>query len=240
LDDSLTELVPISSGSLDPCVTLVIVCAHRILREALRMLLGSADGLLVVGVADGPDDGLSEIRRASPDIAFFVGPQGISLVAEITDQEGRPGVVVLGLSELDDDAARWMPTGAAEYVSTRASFASAIRAIKLASSAATLSSASNAVSPRLVGQGSVAGMPDAHLTDRELEVLRLIERGRSNKEIGAQLSIEVATVKNHVHSVLTKLHVRRRGEASAWLRQQRSSSSPKDGSFDLLQLSLSQ
>jgi DNA-binding NarL/FixJ family response regulator len=60
--------------------------------------------------------------------------------------------------------------------------------------------------------------PRARLTSRELEIVHLIERGLSNKEIGRELCIEVATVKNHVHNVLEKLQVRRRTEAVARIR----------------------
>jgi DNA-binding NarL/FixJ family response regulator len=57
------------------------------------------------------------------------------------------------------------------------------------------------------------------LTQREKEILALVEQGFSNKEIGRSLRIGHATVKNHVHSILSKLQVRRRGEAAAWVRQ---------------------
>jgi DNA-binding NarL/FixJ family response regulator len=57
------------------------------------------------------------------------------------------------------------------------------------------------------------------LTQREKEILALVEQGFSNKEIGRFLRIGHATVKNHVHSILGKLQVRRRGEAAAWVRQ---------------------
>jgi two-component system, NarL family, nitrate/nitrite response regulator NarL len=60
---------------------------------------------------------------------------------------------------------------------------------------------------------------DEKLTARELDVLRLIEEGRSNKEIATALSIELPTVKNHVHRILEKLHVHRRSEAAARARR---------------------
>jgi two-component system, NarL family, nitrate/nitrite response regulator NarL len=64
----------------------------------------------------------------------------------------------------------------------------------------------------------LAGAETTHLTAREAEVLALIDRGLSNKEIAAQLSLSLTTVKNHVHRILEKLHVRRRGAAAARVR----------------------
>jgi DNA-binding NarL/FixJ family response regulator len=66
----------------------------------------------------------------------------------------------------------------------------------------------------------VHGARPAQLTPREIEIVRLIDEGLSNREIGRRLAIEVATVKNHVHHVLEKLQVHRRGEAAARLRPQ--------------------
>jgi two-component system nitrate/nitrite response regulator NarL len=69
------------------------------------------------------------------------------------------------------------------------------------------------------GLDASTGRPESSLTRRELEVVRLIDRGMSNKQIAVALQIEVATVKNHVHNLLEKLAVQRRGEAAACLRR---------------------
>jgi DNA-binding CsgD family transcriptional regulator len=66
-------------------------------------------------------------------------------------------------------------------------------------------------------RGPVAGHDV--LTQREREIVALVERGLSNKEIARSLRIGDATVKNHIHSILSKLQVRRRGEAAAWSRR---------------------
>jgi DNA-binding NarL/FixJ family response regulator len=68
----------------------------------------------------------------------------------------------------------------------------------------------------------------ARLSPRQVQVLRLIEQGLSNKEIGANLSIEVATVKNHVHSILHKLNLHRRIEVVAWSKDLRSTETVDD------------
>jgi DNA-binding NarL/FixJ family response regulator len=65
---------------------------------------------------------------------------------------------------------------------------------------------------------TVGSVESARLTRREAEILELIEKGMSNKEIARLLFIEVRTVKNHVHNLLEKLRVRRRGEAAAMVR----------------------
>jgi DNA-binding NarL/FixJ family response regulator len=64
--------------------------------------------------------------------------------------------------------------------------------------------------------------PGSRLTSREREIFALIDRGLSNKEIATELRIELPTVKNHVHNVLSKLNAARRGEAAAMLRGERS------------------
>src|SRR5439155_827652 len=66
--------------------------------------------------------------------------------------------------------------------------------------------------------GHGGDLPRAQLTNREREIVRLIDNGLSNKEIARALGIEVATVKNHVHNILEKLQVHRRGEAAARVR----------------------
>jgi two-component system, NarL family, nitrate/nitrite response regulator NarL len=93
--------------------------------------------------------------------------------------------------------------------------------------------------PHLIGSlfrhlASPAAPPDLKgtcgaLSSRELEIVALIDRGLSNKEIARRLHIEVATVKNHVHHILEKLQVRRRGEAAARVRERSGASAPRPG-----------
>jgi DNA-binding NarL/FixJ family response regulator len=72
----------------------------------------------------------------------------------------------------------------------------------------------------LLAGRQVSKEPNTHITDREQEILSLIDEGLSNKQIATRLLIEVATVKNHIHNILEKLGAKRRGEAAALMRRQ--------------------
>jgi DNA-binding NarL/FixJ family response regulator len=72
----------------------------------------------------------------------------------------------------------------------------------------------------LSGAGAFTVVGSQQLTSRELQIVRLVEHGLSNKEIAAHLSVSVSTVKNHMHNIFEKLQIQRRTEAAAWARRQ--------------------
>ena len=130
-------------------------------------------------------------------------------------------ILPLAVNATDDDVIAWAEVGAVGYVSREASIEDLATTIEGVAKGETI------CSPRIttllfqrVATLAHEGRPDQprpRLTPREREVARLIQRGHSNKEIASELHIEVATVKNHVHSILKKLEIRRRGEAVARL-----------------------
>ena len=131
-------------------------------------------------------------------------------------------MVALGVADADDHVLGCAEAGVAGYVPRDASLDDLVAVIESAFRGEAI------CSPRIAGSllrriatlaaGQNGTMPLAHLTGREREIVRLIDRGLSNKEIARDLGIEVATVKNHVHNILEKLQVRRRGEAAARMR----------------------
>jgi DNA-binding NarL/FixJ family response regulator len=132
-------------------------------------------------------------------------------------------VVLLTVPEVEQAVLPCIEAGIAGYVPRNGGLENLVTVIRSAARG------EGVCSPRMVGRlwarlahlarTQAAAAPVESLTGREREILAYIERGLSNKEIAAQLSIEIATVKNHVHKVLEKLHVRRRGEAVAALRR---------------------
>jgi DNA-binding NarL/FixJ family response regulator len=150
-------------------------------------------------------------------------PGSLDVVRELTARAEPLRVVVLTLPELEQAVLPCIEAGVAGYVPRDGGLDDLVAVIRSAARG------DGVCSPRMVGRmwARLAQLSRAHsdptaldaLTSREREILTCIERGNSNKEIAARLSIELATVKNHVHNILEKLHVHSRGEAVAALRR---------------------
>jgi two-component system nitrate/nitrite response regulator NarL len=207
-------------------VTRVLVLAEvGLRREALALSLGSDERFDVVGVAAGLEDAVAAVERVGPEIVLvdMPTPAGANAVRTFVAAAPEIKVVVLAVPEVEADVMAVAEAGAAGYVAREGSMDDLVAAVESVARGECLLSpeiaaklfrrvATLAREPRLEPIGE-------RLTARELDVLRLIEEGRSNKEIATALSIELPTVKNHVHSILKKLEVRRRTEAAARARR---------------------
>jgi two-component system nitrate/nitrite response regulator NarL len=160
---------------------------------------------------------------AGPDVVIVdvTGGANLGVLREFAAAESDTPVLAMGVHDADRDVLACIEAGAIGYVLQDASLDEladaahrAVRDEPLASPhvIATLMRRLAVLSQN--GRRGTVG----ELTSRELEVVELIEQGLSNKEIATQLSIEVTTVKNHVHSILEKLKVHRRGEAARVVR----------------------
>jgi DNA-binding NarL/FixJ family response regulator len=174
-------------------------------RDALARTL-SRYGLTVVDV------------YTEPDVVLVDG--GATALRRVAAQTAAR-LVAIGVRDTDGDVLACIEAGASGYVVRDASLDeladAAHRAVRdePAASAHVIATLMRRVAA-LSANGDSRNI--AHLTSRELEVAELIEQGLSNKEIAAELSIAVTTVKNHVHSILEKLKVHRRGEAACLVR----------------------
>jgi two-component system, NarL family, nitrate/nitrite response regulator NarL len=188
-----------------------------------RVALVVETGLFREAVARAlPRYGLAVVdRTADPDVVLVdvTGGPRLAALRELAGTAPQTPLLAIGVRDVDRDVLACIEAGAIGYVLQDASLDDladathrAVRDEPLASPhvIATLMRRVAALSEN--GRTGTVGA----LTSRELEVVELIEQGLSNKEIAAQLSIAVTTVKNHVHSILEKLKVQRRGEV-AWL-----------------------
>lgn len=194
----------------------------RLYREGLAQAFGRVDGYDVVATASTAAEVVQLAEHLLPDVVLLdLGlPQLGPLVRELADRSRN--VVVLGVNEADDAILPLIEDGIAGYVTRDGSIADMFAAVDSAARGESV------VSPRVVAgmmrrlasltreRRSIQG--PATLTSREREIASLIDEGLSNRDIALRLHIELPTVKNHVHNILEKLKVHRRGEAAARIR----------------------
>ena len=204
-------------------IRLAIVAGIRLYREGLAQVLGRSPHFEITATAARPEEVLPSLAELRPDVVLLDMAMPDSLPAVQAIVEAVPGlrIVALAVADEDDQVLACAEAGVAGYVPRAASLEDLVAVIQSVTRGETICSPRVAASllrrVAMLAAGR-AGLPLAVLTGREREILRLIDRGLSNKEIARDLGIEVATVKNHVHNILEKLKVHRRGEAAARMR----------------------
>jgi two-component system, NarL family, nitrate/nitrite response regulator NarL len=201
----------------------LVVVAHRPYREALAGAL-SAAGMCVVGVAGAARAAKRSIEETEPDVAVvdLLGAEGLSFTRWCTQAEPEIRVVALSVEETEEEILLWATAGLSGYVSRDGSLTDLVQTVeRVAKGEAAYSAGAVAILVEHAAEmvRDRTRRPLTTLTSRELEVVDLIERGLTNKEIATRLSIEVATAKNHVHNILEKLGVHRRKDAAACFRE---------------------
>jgi DNA-binding NarL/FixJ family response regulator len=207
-----------------PLVRVLVVDDHALFRHGLLQVLRSATDMLVVGEARDGMEAIEQAAELQPDVVLMdvrmPSVNGIEAARRI--RTAQPGVRILMLTESEDEEDLYgaVRAGATGYLLKEVAIdeiADAIRAVAMGqalvspSMTTKLLSEFNALSRRLEEEHY-----GRRLTDRELEVLRLIARGMSNKDIGVELVIAENTVRNHVRNILEKLQVRSRVEAAMY------------------------
>jgi DNA-binding NarL/FixJ family response regulator len=211
-------------GEESPLVRVLVVDDHALFRHGLLQVLQTAPDIEVVGEAR---DALSAIELAAewlPDVVLMdvrmPGMNGIEAARRIRAAQPSVRILMLTESEEEDDLYGAVRAGATGYLLKEVAIdeiADAIRAVAggqaLVSPMMTtkLLSEFNALSRRVEEEHD-----GRRLTPRELEVLRLLARGLSNKDIATELVIAENTVRNHVRNILEKLEVRSRVEAAMY------------------------
>lgn len=197
-------------------------------RDGIVAHLRSLARFTVVATASNPDETIARSRESTPDVIVLdmTSPASLDVTRELLRMLPGVKIVALTVPELEHAIIACAEAGVAGYVPREGSLDDLVAAIERAvrgevalstTAAAGLFRrvATLAAALDMTGAVGMGGGQPAELTPREREIVALIQRGLSNKQIAAQLHIELATVKNHVHNVLEKLHVRRRGEAAA-------------------------
>ena len=206
----------------DPPVRVLVVDDHDLFRSGLRRLLDEDDGLDVVGDARRGDEAVQKAADLEPDVVVMdINMPGMSGVEATKGVLARsPGTAVLMLTVTSDENAVLdaVLAGASGYLLKDATLPEIVGGIRAA--AAGQSMIAPSVAGDLLTRLRRHGAPDApppvapDLSERELDVLRLVVAGHDNSEIGRRLHLSASTIKHHVSSTLEKLGVENRLQAA--------------------------
>ena len=207
-----------ATGSRPMPTRIVLVDDHAIMRQGLRAVLEREADLHVVGEAGTPTEAVAAVATARPhvvllDLKLTAGPQtdGLDVCRRLCAVHPGIGVLVLTTFAEDRLVVEAVQAGARGYVVKDVDTTELVRAVRAVSRG---ESAFDAHSASAMVRSLSGGVPEREgLTDRELDVLRLLARGLSNRAIGAELFISETTVKFHVGNLMRKLMVSRRAEA---------------------------
>lgn len=207
------------SGPGAATVQIMLVDDHAIVRQGVRSILDREPDLSVVAEASSRAEALAVVGRAQPCIVLLdlklstsSDSEGLDLCAELAEE--YPGLGILVLTTFLDDqlVLRAVRAGARGYVVKDVDMSGLIRAIRdVARGESAFDARSAAAMVR--GLNTPTAAEQKHLTPRECEVLALLARGLSNRDIASRLFISETTAKFHVGNILRKLGVTRRAEA---------------------------
>jgi two-component system nitrate/nitrite response regulator NarL len=208
----------------------VLVASHiRLYREGLEKVLREWPEFTLVGNPGSPSEVIEQIQGLRADVALLdMAMSGAFGVAKELARAGGPSkIVALGMPEDETQLLSCAQIGITGYVTRDGSLEDVVAAIKAAARGEVH------CSPKIAGSlvRSIAAMStnrprrssNGALTAREVQILKLLQEGMSNKMISRSLGIELSTVKNHVHTILVKLGIHRRAEAISLLYRSDSS-----------------
>ena len=215
-----SELPDVADGQDRP-LRVLVVDDHAVTRAGIVHLLSTSDpALQIVGEAGSGEEAIVEWRALRPDVVLMdlqmLDGDGIDAIARIRAEDATASIVALTAFASDDLVAGAFRAGARGYLGKESSGIELARAVRAASRGEMV--VSGEAAERL--HSHLNGADDAHgLSDRERQVLVLLERGSTDREIAAALSISVKTVEKHVGSILRKLDAQNRTQAVARARE---------------------
>jgi DNA-binding NarL/FixJ family response regulator len=204
-------------------IRVLLVDDEALVRGGFRMILESEEDIEIVGEASDGAQALAQVRELQPDVVVMdirmPGMDGLEATRRLlASGSDAPRVLILTTFDLDEYVYEAMRLGASGFL------LKSVRPRQLPDAVRTVAEGEALLAPsvtrrlveqfvRLPSPGGGIPTPLAELTERELDVLRLIADGKSNAEIAASLYLSEATIKTHVNRVLTKLRLRDRVQA---------------------------
>ena len=192
-------------------IRILVADDHHVVRSGLAASLGLEDDFEIVGEAESGTQAIALYPQTAPDVVLMdlrmADGGGIESTAALRAKVPDARVIIYTTFDGDEDVYRAVQAGARGYLlksAPRGELLAAIRAV----------AAGERYLPPALAQRLAERVSGPDVSEREIEVLRLISAGKSNKEIGATLHIAEDTVKRHVSNILTKLGVSDRAQAA--------------------------
>jgi DNA-binding NarL/FixJ family response regulator len=195
-----------------PRIGILIADDHSVLRQGLVSLIGFEADMMVVGEASNGSEAVDLWKQHRPDVTMLdlrmPELDGVGVIKQIRAEDENTRIIVLTTFDGDEDIYRAIQAGAKGYLLKdvpRDALIDCIRRVHAGETCVPVHLA-NRLAKRI---------SDKSVSEREIDVLKLMAQGKSNKEIGAVLFISAGTVKSHVKSIFAKLNVNSRAEAVA-------------------------
>ncbi|MCD6639907.1 MAG: response regulator transcription factor [Nocardioides sp.] len=202
-------------------IRVIVVDDHELFRRGLIMLLGEDADIEVVGEAADGEAAIDMAASTAPDVVLLdvrmPRRTGVEACRAIKEAVPAAKIIMLTVSDEEADLYESVKNGASGYLLKDSSIEEVAQAIRVVNEGQSLISPSMAV--KLLDEFKQMSKPEREpgpglrLTDRELEVLRLVAKGMNNREVAKELFISENTVKNHVRNILEKLQLHSRMEA---------------------------
>jgi DNA-binding NarL/FixJ family response regulator len=203
-------------------ITILIVDDHTLFRRGIRKMIEAEEDMLVLGEAANGREAIQLMRGRMPDVVLMdiQMPEldGIEATRMMHREMPHLGIVFITMYENDEFVFRGLQAGGRGYILKDADPDTMLRAIRGVAKGESLLGPTIAL--KVMRQFSVIEMAHPSVTDgltpREIEVLKMIAEGISNKEIAGRLFISEKTVKNHINNILSKLHLYDRTQATLY------------------------
>ena len=220
----MSEAVSNAEEQPEHTLRVLLVDDHDLFRSGLRTLL-EEQGVEIVGEAASGQDAVRLVRETAPEVVVMdlnmPGMNGVEATRHIGREAPLTRVVVLTISDQDSDVMDAIVAGACGYLLKDASIQDLMQGIRAASVGESL------ISPHIAGKvlervrgttpsSEAAATIRAELSDREIQVLKLIANGKDNAVIAGELHISPKTVKNHISNILMKLQIDNRIQAAVF------------------------
>ena len=193
----------------------LLVDDHPVVRQGLALLVGREPDLLVCGEADGAHSAFQAIETLQPDIVVLdislAGPDGLDVLKEIRARSGSLPVLILSMHDESIYAERALRAGANGYIMKQEATEKVLIAIRkiLRGDVYLSERLTSAMLNQFVhGSDTIKSSPIVNLTDRELEIFRLIGEGHSTRQIADELHLSVKTIESHQAHIKEKLALR--------------------------------